>query len=293
MASQKIPDIVLRHQDVAFQEGHVLRASMLEAMAQAGRDVQQAAYASYADGIIAGLAFARVRGDLVLTPGLIKQTVQTKHGPQALLFPSNEPINLSACVRAAEGDGMLENGTYTFALRPQAPTQANDIETRALRLVLLLPGETLQAGDLLLLRFRGIDGSTLKLPTELAQCIHAAPVDFLDVPYATAMGKATFVPEIFRLLQRTLAKKQKRDVLDTALLLELSATPVVPLATLRWYIDGKHLPPPADDREALLAACADAIKTTLQAPTATAATKPAQKKPHAAPTRESKFNSWD
>lgn len=283
MASPVVSDVVLLHPSVAFREGHVLRASMLDAATQASLDVLTAMVASYADGIVAGLTFARIREDLVLTPGLIKHTA-TKSDPQTLLFPSNVPINLSACVRTAQGEGILKNGTYKFVLRTQEPKVAEDIETYTLRLVLLPPEEEPKKGsDILLLRFRGSDGCSLKLPTELARCTHAFPVDFLDVPYATAMGTTTFSPEVFRLLRRALAGKEKRDVLDTSLLMQLSTAPVVPIATLNWYIDGKGISLSRDamkDRETLLKICLlPAIEKTVSAPAATAASQETVAKP--------------
>lgn len=267
--------IVLCHASVKFTAGHVLSAAMLDAATRGSLDMITAAYASYADGIVAGLDFQRSGEDLTLTPGLVKW--RTDAGA-SLLFSCCQSINLSACVRACEGPGeLLQNGTYKFVLHPLEKSTEHDIETQTLQLALLPPEKEPTARDFLLLRFRGRDaGSMLRLPNTLVHCTHDYPVDFIDVLYATQMGNTTFVPLIFRMIRTFLQQKKARDFLDNALLMQLSSAPVVPLSTLRWYAEGKgvRFTVNAKSRQAFLQTCVlPALQKTMSFPSAATASK--------------------
>ena len=256
----------LSNHTVTFAPGHILKASMLHAVAHDDRAFLTLSYGAYADGPVVGLDFQQNGSDLLLTPGIVKW----RHR----IFASENRLNLSDVLRAYEAtQGPLKSRRHPYQIvlrfadvtEPETP----EIKTYVLRPTVLLPEEECEESDLLLLRFHGGFGSELTLPEKLADCTHDENVDIVDTVSAVRGGQ-TFVSYIFRLIQRELQRKKQKDVLDTALLMQLAAEPLLPIAALRAYVEGKNIMLSEDvwsdhGRETILqSAVLPAIQTTLQ-----------------------------
>lgn len=241
----------------------ILTAAMLHELYHLPQDYLRMRYADYGSGIVAGLGINLPPGDIVFSPGMVKQG-------DGFYFSSAD-ISLRSLIQAA---GLVPDGRrYAVMLVPAEGETCRGVSVQKLQ-ERLLPLTDWQkapsaAGTICLGEFayHSVDDPKMppmtKSPDDFADFFTgAAYYRLLSIPWATA-GGSTLHPYILAAVKNILTVKIPAGLTsaDTMLLMQLTERQVVNLDTLVTYIRLNGVPiDEAPLREEIVQKLATAMK---------------------------------
>jgi hypothetical protein len=211
---------------------------MLEELAARPNNLVSAIYATFCDGIIAGLDFnADALGDVILTAGVVKYREK--------IYTLNAAINISKFLRNAPDNFDCQDRSKEWRLELFHNVENfGAIKHYHLKLR-VRPIEKFADVDCMpLIIFRLFDGNLIlpKLKSDankpLEEFYKGKRVYLLDTPYLAVNGSEAVAPLIGRAVAEFLREKPDKDSADWSLLMSLNNFPVMNWQTLRDYVKG-------------------------------------------------------
>lgn len=220
---------MLVNRQVVFSHGIILTKEMLEETYEYPRKFLQLHYASYSDGILEGLDLVERQGDVWLTKGVFKR--------QDNFYFTQEDVNLTAF---AKQEKLSPDRTrYSFCLTQEEHKVQEGITDGVLSLQihdcskeesLCMGGFSWAQEKLILPRIQEQSEKPFELFTRPSR------MDVLEIPYAWKK-EATYHPVVFRAVRSYLQEKPHKNCLDYVLLLQLQNQEILPLESLRLYVE--------------------------------------------------------
>lgn len=258
------------YNEIVFEPGSLLTAEMLEETYRYPRDFLHFSYASYGDGIIAGLDFVSTDDGLLLTSGIVKLH------ERYFILPEN--LNLDEWLKNVS-QPLQESAIYCLFLECNEVINSDDMErgiARRSQLVLKI-GRDKPNGSLLLAKHKIRRDSKFTLPKfnlndEQPFNVFFQPgfLQIIETEYSHAQGGTTYHPLLFRAIKDFLEQKTLLSPYDFNLLMEIQNRGYVSLSSLISYIAAtKKFPPQKNlNREKLFKAVTDCVQIPYLPPKA-------------------------
>lgn len=245
---------MLENKTTTFKAGSILTKEMLDLLYQYPRQFMQLFSDNLADGILCGLTYTGgpSLAELVLTPGVLWW--------QQSFWISKDPVPLCQVLGNTLNDGQ----PYRLEMRSAGDeeTQGN-VKISRLQLCVVPANSKPDGPDFGHFIW---NQSLTRLPQnwdELQKSLrNTSFFDVTNVP-AAHTGEATFLPLLFDYLRQALQKKDIRNSLEDAMLVQLLEKGTLSLETLRIYSRSKA----NISRKDLLQNVAARLQETYEAPT--------------------------
>ena len=187
-----------------FQDIHVLRKSMLEALADYAFLADQLLYKGYGNGIMAGCELTTTEESIVLNEGVIfyeGQMFLIREPMSAAYYPTNTTMMLKICLSEQLRDADFIYREIDLFLTEQTEPGKGELELCRFKL---------QEGARLRYQYQDFEDRNTEFDT--LNTIHAA---------YSAKGGSTLSPEIVREFAREMLKAEELSELDTLFCLQL------------------------------------------------------------------------
>lgn len=213
-----------------FQDAHLLRRSMLEALSDYTFLVQGYLYKGYSDGILSGCELTTTKDTIVLNEGIVLfagQLLLIKEPMTVSYYPTNTTTVMKLCL-----SGEMRDANFIYREAEVKLTQQKEI----------------QAGEMELCRFKLQEGARLRYHY---QSFEDRDTEFdtlnrIHVPYA-AVGGSTLAPDIVKSFARELLEMDEVTELDSMLAVQiLSQERSISREALKAYILCKNGAEPGD-----------------------------------------------
>ena len=188
-----------------FQDLHILRKSMLEALADYAFLADQLLHKDYGDGILAGCELTTTEDSIFLREGVLfyeGQMFLIKEPMAVTYHPTNTTMVLKVCFSEEHTDGeLLFTGRIDLFLTEQTELRKGELELCRFKL---------QEGAVLRYRYQNFEDRNTEFDT--LNTIHAA---------YSVKGGTTLSPEIVREFAEEMLKAEELSELDTLFCLQL------------------------------------------------------------------------
>lgn len=187
-----------------FRDLHILRKSMLEALADYAFLADQLLHKDYGDGILAGCELTTTEDSIFLREGVLfyeGQMFLIKEPMAVTYHPTNTTMVLKVCFSEEHTDGNFIYREIDLFLTEQTELQKGELELCRFKL---------QEGAVLRYRYQNFEDRNTEFDT--LNTIHAA---------YSVKGGTTLSPEILREFAEEMLKAEELSELDTLFCLQL------------------------------------------------------------------------
>lgn len=224
---------MLTRKKIRFAPRTILTHKMLETLHDLPQEILRLQYLTFGDGIVSGLEFKEVDGEIFLTEGIVKFKGE-------FYFSSAGEVNLTKFFK--ENKLPMRGAISCFALCPSQNSKIDGgVKTEFLELKILLKKDL--PPDVLCLGSFYDELSDIALPDKnisaekfLEEFKTFNRLQLLDIPYS-CRGGSTFHPHIFCAVKNILKRKENKSPTELALLLQIYQTGFVTMEALKTCIE--------------------------------------------------------
>lgn len=224
---------MLTRKKIRFAPRTILTHKMLETLHDLPQEILRLQYLTFGDGIVSGLEFKEVDGEIFLTEGIVKFKGE-------FYFSSAGEVNLTKFFK--ENKLPMRGAISCFALCTSQNSKIDGgVKTEFLELKILLKKDL--PPDVLCLGSFYDELSDIALPDKnisaekfLEEFKTFNRLQLLDIPYS-CRGGSTFHPHIFCAVKNILKRKENKSPTELALLLQIYQTGFVTMEALKTCIE--------------------------------------------------------